>query len=135
MAKIAQAGAVVFKSHRESLRVLLVKARKNPKVWIFPKGHIEAGETAAQTALREAREEAGVTAEILTRVGALEFESGEDMVHVDYFLVRWRADVQSDEDRERRWCTLDDATDRLTFDGARALLAKAAKKWKDASSE
>jgi len=131
---IAQAGSVVFKSHRAAPRVLLIKARRNPQLWIFPKGHIEAGETPRETALRETREEAGVAAEIVSGLGSLEFESGRDLVHVDYFLVRWTADVPTHEHRERRWCTVEEASELLSFDGARALLAKAARGWKDAPS-
>jgi mutator protein MutT len=124
---IAQAGSVVFKSHRAAPRVLLIKARRNPQLWIFPKGHIEAGETPREAALRETREEAGVSAEIVSRLGALEFESGKDLVHVDYFLVRWTADVTTHENRERRWCTVEEASELLSFDGAGALLAKPAR--------
>jgi bis(5'-nucleosidyl)-tetraphosphatase len=131
VATIAQAGGVVFKPHRTAPRVLLVKARRNPQLWIFPKGHIEEGERPREAALRETREEAGVAAEIVTRLGSLEFESGKELVQVDYFLLRWTADVPAHEDRERRWCTVEEATDLLTFDGARSLLAKAARAWKD----
>ncbi|MBI4485873.1 MAG: NUDIX domain-containing protein, partial [Acidobacteria bacterium] len=67
MATISQAGGVVFRSHRASPRVLLVKARKNPSLWIFPKGHIEGDETPAEAALRETREEAGVKGDIVAR--------------------------------------------------------------------
>jgi 8-oxo-dGTP pyrophosphatase MutT (NUDIX family) len=132
VANIAQAGAVVFKNHRATPRVLLIKARRNPQLWIFPKGHIEQGESPDETALRETREEAGVAGGLVSRIGALEFESGKDVVHVEYFLVRWAADVPSDEGRERRWCTVEKASEMLAFEGARALLAKAARKWKDA---
>ena len=132
MSHIAQAGALVFTSDGGLPRVLLIKARRNPQLWIFPKGHIEEGESADETALRETREEAGVAADLVGRVGALEFESGKDVVHVKYFLARWAADVPSDEERERRWCSVEDAADLIAFDGARALLAKAARKWKDA---
>lgn len=131
VATIAQAGGVVFKSHRASPRVLLVKARRNPEIWIFPKGHIEHGETPREAALRETREEAGVKGDIIGRIGALEFESGRDIVQVDYYLVEWTGDVHSSEGRDRRWCSVEEATDLLEFDGARALLTKAARKWKD----
>ncbi len=112
--------------------MLLIKARRNPQLWIFPKGHIEDGESPDETALRETREEAGVAADLISRVGTLQFESGKDVVHVEYFLVRWAADVPSDENRERRWCSVEEASEMLVFEGARALLAKAARKWKDA---
>jgi len=128
---IAQAGAVVFKSEREAPRVLLVKARRNPQLWIFPKGHIEDGESPDETALRETREEAGVAADLVGRIGALEFESGKDVIHVEYFLVRWAADVPADEERERRWCSVENAADLIAFEGARGLLAKASRRWRE----
>jgi len=131
VATISQAGGVVFRSHRASPRVLLVKARKNPSLWIFPKGHIEGDETPAEAALRETREEAGVNGDIVARIGALEFESGRDIVQVDYYLVQWTGDVHTTEGRDRRWCTVEEATDLLIFAGARALLTRAVRKWND----
>jgi 8-oxo-dGTP pyrophosphatase MutT (NUDIX family) len=133
VAKIEQAGAVVFKAHRASPRVLLVTSRRNPETWIFPKGHIESGEKARETALRETREEAGATGEVVGRVGSVEFDWGKDVINVEYFLVRWRSDIRSDEGRQRRWCTVEEATELLEFDGARGLLEKAARKWKETS--
>jgi len=133
VSKIEQAGALVFKTHGSSPRVLLVTSRRNPGLWIFPKGHIEDGEKPRDTALRETREEAGATGDVIGRVGSLEFDWGKDVIRVNYFLVRWTRDVSSDEGRNRRWCTVDEATDLLQFEGARAILAKAARKWKDAS--
>lgn len=54
-------------------RYLLVKRGKQPLkgTWGFPGGHVEAGETAIEAAVRELHEETGITAtprEILTRV-------------------------------------------------------------------
>ena len=48
-------------------KVLLVqvKSMKGRKIWTFPKGHIEAGETPRQAALREVLEETGYRAGIL----------------------------------------------------------------------
>lgn len=44
------------------LGVLLVRYRSG--AWAFPKGHVEPGETFAQTAVREVQEEGGVSASI-----------------------------------------------------------------------
>jgi 8-oxo-dGTP diphosphatase len=51
------AGGVIVKDGR----VLLIQARnlKGEKVWTFPKGHVEEGETPRETALREVEEETG----------------------------------------------------------------------------
>lgn len=51
----------------DGTKVLLVqvKSMKGRKIWTFPKGHIEAGETPRQAALREVLEETGHRAAIL----------------------------------------------------------------------
>lgn len=48
-------------------KVLLVQVHnlKGQKIWTFPKGHIEAGETPRQAALREVEEETGYRASIV----------------------------------------------------------------------
>jgi 8-oxo-dGTP pyrophosphatase MutT (NUDIX family) len=56
---VRQAGAIVFRTDDQGLRFLIVRAKQNPADWIFPKGHIEPGESAAAAALREARERLG----------------------------------------------------------------------------
>ena len=123
--RIAQAGAIVVKTNGPEPLFLLVKARRDPRVWIFPKGHIERDETSEETALREAAEEAGVAGRILAPVGALEFESDGRRVHVEYFLVEWTGDVAGSEGRPLVWGTYDETRRRLSFENARELLAKA----------
>ena len=51
----------------ENNKVLLVKVKsmKGRKIWTFPKGHIEQGETPRQAALREVLEETGYKASII----------------------------------------------------------------------
>ena len=56
---VAGAGGVVFDAEG---RVLLL--RRLGGTWVFPKGHIDPGEDALTTALREIEEEAGVTATV-----------------------------------------------------------------------
>ena len=105
--------------------MLLVRAKKDPSVWIFPKGHIEDGESTQTTALRELREEAAVEGTIVRGLGTLQFESGVEMVRVEYFLVRYLRDVPPAESRERRWCSYDEALELLRFPSARELLQSA----------
>ncbi len=52
-------GAVVFTRQNGDLRYVLTQSIEG--FWGFPKGHMEAGETEAQTALREIREETGLS--------------------------------------------------------------------------
>ena len=58
-------GAVIYRiTDRNEIRILLVK-NHNGKCWTFPKGHIESGENKQQTALREIKEETGLTVTIV----------------------------------------------------------------------
>ena len=82
MPSINQAGAVVVRGQGASAEVLLVSAKKDPSQWIFPKGHVEPGESAAEAALREMREEAGVDGKIIKSIGVSTYESGRDRVKV-----------------------------------------------------
>ena len=125
MAKIAQAGAIAFKVVAGSAMILVVQARQDPNHWIFPKGHVEDGESEEVTALRELSEETGVEGELIGHVGALEFPSNEDVVHVQYYLIRYSQIVESAEGRELRWCTYGEAQDLLTFSDAKELLTAA----------
>lgn len=57
---IPGAGGVVFNRQGQ---VLVLEHREG--TWVFPKGHIDKGETPLEAALREVEEEAGVTAQVL----------------------------------------------------------------------
>jgi 8-oxo-dGTP pyrophosphatase MutT (NUDIX family) len=125
MSHIAQAGAVTVRRHNSSARVLLARARRNPLEWIFPKGHIEPGETAEETALRELQEEAGVVGEIVRSIGVSIFESPRGEVEVTYFLVRFVGTTPSRESREIQWVSFRDARRLVTFPDASRLLGAA----------
>ena len=123
--RIQQAGAVVVRLDGAAPQFLLVRAKRDPRVWIFPKGHVEEGETAEETALREAEEEAGVLGRILAPLGALEFESVGRPLHVEYFLVELLGDAEWSEGRPFVWGTYEETLVRLEFPSARDLLTKA----------
>lgn len=122
MQDVAEAGGIVVKLSDGTLKFLLVKAKKDPRHWVFPKGHIEPGESAEAAASREVREETGVDAEVIARLGTLEFVLLGESLHVDFYLLKYRGDVASGEQRESRWCTDDEAAALLSFEDARKLL-------------
>ena len=105
--------------------VLVIRAKKNPEHWIFPKGHIESGESAEDAALRELREEGGVDGAVSRLLGVSTFQFGHEHIKVSYFLVRFARTVPPAEQRERRWTSFDEARRLLTFDDARQLLEEA----------
>lgn len=56
-------GGVILENNKVLL--IQVKSMKGRKIWTFPKGHIEQGETPRQAALREVLEETGYKAAII----------------------------------------------------------------------
>ena len=100
-------------------------AKRNPRSWIFPKGHIEKGETAEEAALRETREEAGIVGVVIGPAGVLEYGFLGAKARVEYFLVQFSRDTGRPEDgRQRTWCDLDEALERIDYKNARKLLRK-----------
>jgi 8-oxo-dGTP pyrophosphatase MutT (NUDIX family) len=124
--RVHQAGGLVVRHDDDRLAVLLVRAKKDPSIWIFPKGHIEPGESAADAAIREVEEEAGVVAELVGPLGRpQEFQSGKEQVSVQYFLMRARSESASSEGREKQWFSVDEALRALSFEDARQLVRDA----------
>lgn len=123
---IRQAGSIVVRLDGKEPEVLLVTAKRNPRNWIFPKGHIEKGETPEAAALREAREEAGITGSLIGSAGVLEYGFLGARARVEYFLVLFSREAGPAEDgRSRAWCGLEEALDRLSYKNTRKLLRKA----------
>lgn len=55
---VLSAGIAIVRNEEKTWKYLFLRAYKN---WDFPKGEVEPGEDALQTAEREAREETGIT--------------------------------------------------------------------------
>lgn len=121
---VDQAGAIAFKIVDGSPLILLVRAKKTPENWIFPKGHIEAGESPEMAAERELAEEGGVRGERVALIGSLQFQSGHEDVSVAYYLFAFVSEVLCKEKRERRWCDYDEALTLLSHRDAAELLRK-----------
>lgn len=66
------AGGAVIKGGK-----LVILKRKNG-VWLMPKGHVDPGETIAEAAGREVKEETGLEVKIGPELGITEYSHSED---------------------------------------------------------
>jgi len=106
--------------------------RRGRLLWSLPKGHIEAGESAEQAAVREVAEETGIAGRIIGRLGTIDFWFMADgrRVHktVHHFLMRAEGGELSDSDIEVAavaWVPLEEIGGRLAYEDERALVARA----------
>ena len=136
----ASAGGVVVTPTGDHVLVLLRGKRSgpdgHPEVRL-PKGHIEAGESRQQAALREVHEESGLIGlEILSDLGYQQvhfvFEGTRYVRDESYFLMTVPPETEHDRPEkqfERLWLTWSDASAQLTFDAEREWIRRAYLAW------
>jgi 8-oxo-dGTP pyrophosphatase MutT (NUDIX family) len=99
-----------------------------PGTWALPKGRIDEGERAEETALREVAEETGAHGTSLGKLGDVKYwyvwEGERIFKVVSFFLVRYAGgrlgDVPEEhrhEVAEARWLPLDEAPGLLSYRG------------------
>jgi 8-oxo-dGTP pyrophosphatase MutT (NUDIX family) len=121
------AGGVTVRNFRGRPFVAAVRV-KGGTVLVLPKGQIDAGERAAEAAAREVREEAGVTADLVEKLGDVRYwyqRDGERVLKlVSFFLFRYRSGSVRDHDHEvdsAEWVPLEDAPRLLAYKGEREM--------------
>src|SRR5687767_5330667 len=102
-------GGVVFKVTSEGPRYLMVEASGTRGRWVFPKGHVEEGETGAAAALREVGEEAGVRARLIRRLRPVQHKKEGERITIAYFLMAYAGRTTPLETRRIRWLSFDEA--------------------------
>jgi len=112
---VQQAGAVAVRLG-DKPRYLLVRAKLHPEHWLFPKGHVDEGETLEAAAVRELAEEAGVTGRVLAPLGTSGYAFEGKRIEVHYFLVEALGRAGAGEpDRDPAWLGYTAAVDRIVF--------------------
>lgn len=118
-------------------------ARKTSRkvVLALPKGLVDAGEKPEQTALREVREETGLTAISITKLADVKYVyvrswgDGQRVFKiVSFYLFRYHSGQIDDVSREMRvevkralWIPLEDAPRKLAYRGERDVVRRAQK--------
>ncbi|MEO6792349.1 MAG: NUDIX hydrolase [Mycobacterium sp.] len=102
--------------------------RRGRMLWSLPKGHIEVGETAEQTAIREVAEETGVQGAVLAALGSIDYWFVTDgrRVHktVHHYLLRFSSGELCDDDvevTEVAWVPIRELPSRLAYADERRL--------------
>jgi 8-oxo-dGTP pyrophosphatase MutT (NUDIX family) len=135
------AGGVLVRTIRGRAHVAAIRPRGRERIWALPKGRIDPGETAAETAVREVREETGVEGRLVVKLGDVRYvytarwegASGERIFKVvSFFLLRaGRGRIGAIDESmrievaEARWLPLDEAPGVLSYGGEREMAAKA----------
>ena len=119
-------GALVYRKRGENIQLLLLRHKMGGH-WSFPKGHVEDGETEAQTALREVREETGLNIMLLDGFREIVRYSprpgvSKDVVYFLGYAEDSRTVRQEEEISEIRWVNIGGISNYLTYDNDRMLI-------------
>ncbi|ANN14213.1 NUDIX hydrolase [Amycolatopsis orientalis] len=126
------AGGLVVDAERANAALIGRLDRHGRLLWSLPKGHIEDGETVEETAVREVKEETGISAQVLEPLGTIDywFVAERRRVHktVHHFILESTGGELSDEDvevTEVAWVPLADLETTLAYSDERKLVRKA----------
>ena len=129
------AGGVMVRRMRGRPFLAAVRV-KGGAVLALPKGQIDPGERAPETAAREVAEEAGVSGELVEKLGDVRYwyqRDGERVLKVvSFFLFRYRSGSVRNHDHEvdsAEWLPLEDAPRLLEYKGEKERAAAALSRW------
>jgi 8-oxo-dGTP pyrophosphatase MutT (NUDIX family) len=139
MAREISAGGVLVRRMRGRWHFAAIRPRGRGEVWALPKGIVDPGESAAETALREAEEETGLVARLDRKLGDVRYVytrrgSGERVFKVvSFYLLRYRSgrigEIRPEmavEVAEARWLLLEQGPRLLAYGGERDMARQAA---------
>ena len=129
-------GGIIFRRNEDGdVEILLIQDGKDR--WTIPKGHIEEGETAEQTTVREIGEEAGLEdIEVLGGLGKINFRYRRVdrlvLMTTQIDLVRAMGDTDAIQKEEWmngiKWFKFNDALEAMEYEDIEKLMLLAKKR-------
>jgi ADP-ribose pyrophosphatase YjhB (NUDIX family) len=129
------AGGVVYRiTKKDKVEILLVQDSRDR--WTIPKGHIEPGENAKQTAGREVREETGLRdVKVHEWLGKIHFRFRRGpalvLMTTQIYLVEAKGDTtrmtKEDWMKGIKWMSAEEAFDRVAYEDISRLILIAVK--------
>ena len=124
MNTVLKAGAVILSKNNPDKIVIIY--RKSEDDFSLPKGHLEAGETLEQCAIRETKEETGLDIELLSTLSVVTYTNNSDgYVETTYYLARSLNDnaVQPENGVDVHWMSLEEALQKISYKNLRQFLS------------
>lgn len=127
------AGGVVYRANGEGYEFVAVQRARHGD-WSLPKGHIEAGESHEQAALREVKEETGIDARIVSLIGEVVYfyrrprQGGLTRKTVYHFLMEASSHELCGpnwEVSEARWVPIAQADSLLSYENDKRIINQA----------
>jgi 8-oxo-dGTP pyrophosphatase MutT (NUDIX family) len=129
-------GGVLVRRGEAGPEVLLAsrRTRRGELVWGLPKGLVESGESAEDTAVREVREETGYSGKVRETLGEVSYwfvwEGTRIRKTVHFFLMEDLGETPGERDAEMeevRWFPIDEAVRTAGFDSEKDMIRRASK--------
>ena len=132
-------GGVIYRKTEDVVEVALVSVRGG-RFWCLPKGIVDKGETPELTAVREVREESGLSGRIVDKLGDITYwyyirgENSKCRKTVYFYLMEYMEGNTSQHDfevDEAVWYPIQEALQKVSFRGDRTILEKAVSKLRE----
>lgn len=133
MKRLFSAGGIVYRIEKGQPEVLLIATKKGT-VWALPKGIVEKGEDPERAALREIKEETGVSGKIVDTAGEVSYwfsmEGEKFFKTVKYFIVEYtQGEINPSWEIDRaQWFNAEEALKKITYKTDREILKRAMEK-------
>jgi len=127
-------GGVIFRKERGNDVEIALVAVKEGKVWSLPKGIVEKGEETSETAVREVREETGLSGRVVEKIGQITYwyyireDNAKCRKTVHFYLLEYISGSTADHNWEverAEWFPFPEALKKLSYRGDKEIVEKA----------